>query len=233
MFFLESLNEQWVHLFHNLYEAAHISRWEKNLNRKKLEILLKSSIDYLDHYEREAIFVYHLRAFFKDLRHDRIGLKEIVLRCKNLLTMAEKWEHDYPEKSSLRSLGQSYLLFILTLNDSSFSPTHQRKVLKLAYSYAMTAQQIIKNADHPYFNLLFCLIHIASNKWSAGTKELHALAKKYPDQQLYKILVQLYLKIGLPNVSRYFQKKLNAHQDTSKSHYLTLYSNLSSFSNLA
>lgn len=230
MFFLENLDKQWVHLFHGLYDDSQISRWEENLGNKKLEVLLKSSPDYLEHHEREAIFVFHLRSFFKDIRHDHIGLKEIVLRSKRLLSMAEQWEKQHDETSPLRSLGQSYLLFILTLNNSVYSPAHQRKILQLAFTYGKKAQMEIRSPEHPYFNLLFCLIHIASDKWSEGTRELHALATKYPDQQLYNILVKLYLKIGLPNVSRYFQRKRD-HLAAAES--LTLNSNLRSFSNLA
>jgi len=229
-FFLENLNHQWVHLYLNLHEEAHISNWDKNLNNKKLEVLLKSSPDYLDHDEREAIFVFHLRTFFQNIRNDHIGLTEILLRCQKLLSMAKKWEKDYSQTSPLRSLGQSYLLFILTLNNSSFSPTQQKEILALACRYAKKAQFEIKQPDHPYFNLLFCLFHIASDRWNDGTKQLHALAIKYPNQQLYDILVKLYLKIGLPRVSRYFKCKRN-HLPLND--FLTLNSDLRSFSNLA
>lgn len=231
MLFLENLDKQWVHLFHNLYEQDHISRWKKNLNNKKLEVLLKSSLDYLDHHEREAVFVYHLKMFFKDIRNDNIGLKEIVSRSKKILTIAEQWEKMSSKESPLRSLGQSYLLFILTLNNSAYSPAHQKKILDLAYAYALSAQLKIKKPNHPYFNLLFCLIHIASNRWNEGTKELHSLASKYPDRQLYSILVKLYLKIGLPNVSRYFKNKRDHFFTGADS--LALNSDFRSFSNLA
>lgn len=232
MFFLQSLDKQWVHLFHDLYDDSQIARWEENLDNKKLEVLLKSSPDYLDHHEREAIFIFHLRSFFKDIRHDHIGLKEIVLRCKRLLTMADEWEKAHEQRSPLRSLGQSYLLFILTLNNAVYSPAHQKKILKLAMAYGRKAQNEINSSDHPYFNLLFCLIHIASDKWNEGTKELHALATKYPDKQLYSILVKLYLKIGLPNVSRYFQKKRD-HLATGAGATLGLNSDFKACSNLA
>ncbi len=238
IFFLEKLNEQWMEIFHELYSEEHIARWEENLGQKKLEILMKSSIDYLEHTEREAIFVFSLRNFFIDIHHNQIGLKQIVSQCRKLLQLAQHWENTSSEKSPIRSLGQSYLLFILTLNNSIYSPAHQRKVLELAYSYGQKALlETQKNNNnetqqkHPYFNLLFSIIHVASGNWDGATKELHSLSIKYPDPKLYQVLVKLYIKIELPNVAHYFAQKLEKNQFVAES--LTLNSDLRAFSNCA
>ncbi len=228
IFFLKNLDHQWVQIFHELYNEEQISRWEENLDHKKLEVLLKSSTDYLDHHEKEAIFVFSLRTFFKNIRHDHIGLKDIVAQSKELLNMAQRWEQSSEQASPLRSLGQSYLLFILTLNNSVYSPAHQKKVLSLAHAYGKKAQQEGQRGDHPYFNLLFCLIHIASGQWDQGTRELHTLALKYPDPKLHDVLIKLYIKLELPNVAQYF-----AHKKANYLASLTPNSNLRSFSNCA
>ena len=212
IFFLKELDDQWIRLFHDLFDESHIKKWNENLHQNKLEVLLKSSLHYLDHHEKEAVFVYYLRSFFKDLKHNHLGLKEIVKQCKDLLQLADIWEKQEEKVSAIRSLGQSYLLFILTLNNSVYSPGHQKKVLALSYTYGKKAQlevnQITDASYHPYFGLLFCLLHIASGDWDKGTKELHALANRYPDPKLYEVLSKLYIKIGLPNVSEYFKRKL-------------------------
>ncbi len=238
LFFLKELDEQWVKLFHNLTEENHIKRWDNNLNQRKLEILLKCSLEYLDHGEKEAVFVYHLRNFFKSIKHDQIGLKEIVEQSKLLLTMAESWEKTDSNPSPIRSLGQSYLLFILTLNNSVYKPDHQRKILNLAHLYGEKAKGEIEERDgktqHPYFGLLFCLLHIARGNWDAGTKELHALAIQYPDPKLYEVLSKLYIKIGLPNVAQFFKNKLDhLSSDDSDAFESELNSVLSPFMNCA
>lgn len=148
------------------------------------------------------------------MAHNHIGLKEIVSQSKKLLRLAETWEKEELKSiSPIRSLGQSYLLFILSLNNSDFSPLHQRKVLQLSHEYGIKAHEEIKEItkveDHPYFGLLFCLLHIARGQWDLGTKVLHSLSKQYPDPTFYKVLVKLYTKIELPNVAKYFEKKLN------------------------
>jgi len=216
MFFLKELDHHWISLFHDLYDEDIYSKWNQNLNTKKLEVLIKSSLHYLDHHEKEAIFLFHLRSFFKDIKYDHIGLKDIVSQSKNLLRMAERWEKEDDTPSAIRSLGQSYLLFIMTLNNSVYTPLHQRKVLSQAFEYGQKAKRELNDSNHPYFGLLFCLINIAAGQWNQGTKELHALAQHYPDPKLFHVLSKLYIKIGLPNVAKYFEKKLN-HLETLSS----------------
>ena len=77
LFFLKELNESWSELFHVLWDENSAKKWNQNLDHKKLEILLKSSWDYLDHHEKEAVFIFRMRTFFKEMKNDEIGLKKI------------------------------------------------------------------------------------------------------------------------------------------------------------
>lgn len=224
LFFLKELNESWSELFHVLWDENSAKKWNQNLDHKKLEILLKSSWDYLDHHEKEAVFIFRMRTFFKEMKNDEIGLKKIVENCKELLHLADQWEKidilATQKKSPLRSLGQSYLLFILTLNNSVYSPTHQKKILELAQTYGKKAQWEVEESameDHPYFGLLFCLLHVAKGEWDKATQTLHKLSQRYPDPRFYQVLMKLYIKIDLPNVAYYFEKKLKASQTSQRS----------------
>lgn len=61
--------------------------------------------------------------------------------------------------------------------------------------------------DHPYLYLLRVLTFVGRGKWVSATKSLHEYSNKYPHPRTTTVLIKLYEKIGMPQVSHYLKQE--------------------------
>ena len=224
--FNQELDVLWVELMLNdelskEKEEDHrraLYKWADNLTPAKVEILLQSPPEYLSGGEIKALIIIKMRNYFqktKAFSSRKSKIKEHHGLCQEMLNQIEHWDmilvdghEDRGFDSGLLNLARSFLLFDLALTSENSSIENQRKIITLAHHHLNVTMVIHKAVeDHPYFLLMSVLYFIAKDKWEHSTRILHNLSKKYPSPELYKVLIELYTKIELPNVARYFEQK--------------------------
>lgn len=243
--FNQELDVLWMEMMLNdeiIREEDHrraLYKWANNLAPSKIEILLQSPPEYLSSGEIKALIIIKMRNYFQRTKlftSKKSKIKEHHSLCQEMLAQIEHWDmilidghEDRGLDSGILNLAKSFLLFDLALTSENSSIENQRKVITLAHHHLNVTMVIHKAIeDHPYFLLMSVLYFIAKDKWEQSTRILHNLSKKYPSPELYKVLIELYTKIELPNVALYFEHKgqsltkSNFKKKSSKTHYSTV-----------
>lgn len=71
--------------------------------------------------------------------------------------------------------------------------------------------------EHPYLYLLKVLTYVGRGKWVSATKALHEFSNKFPHPRTTFVLIKLYEKIGMPQVSHYLKQEQKKKLESTSS----------------
>jgi hypothetical protein len=173
------------------------------------ELWMNSPIQYLS--EKDLILLINYRAKQANKSIDDLNQNRQISFLEWCETIKK-----YSKNSSLLeqtiSITKAHTLFLLALKSEDQT---QRKILKISVSEleALEGKEI---STHPYLFYLRGLQKVALGDWQEATSQFHQASNYTHNPALYGLLINLYLHLEMPAVSRFFEQKLKKQSSLDK-----------------
>lgn len=197
-FFSKELNRYWAKI--QLQEASLKGKDKKEYLRN----IAKSPLSYLNMGDAKILYFIKVKEVYAhslNLSEDpqaAYNMQKGIMELHRVRLHLERKKVD----DSFVKLSQIFETFFLALSEEG---EKSRKLMGLTEFFIDEFKEI---EDHPYLYLLRVLTFVGRGKWVSATKSLHEFSNKFPHPGMTKVLIKLYEKIGMPQVSHYLKQEM-------------------------
>ncbi len=209
-FFHEELDQNWVKDLIDLPRLQHMNfpSYMKNIEKAPLIYLSEEDLKVLYFLEAGRTFDNILFAIRMncEMPFDQIKRLEAILKTYR--------EQINLSKPSFLPMSEAFLTFFYGLSSQK---EKSRKFMSLAEHHMAEALERVEDENHHPYGLLFvALTQVGRGLWDEATKTIKNYSLLKPGPQVFRILIKLYLHMGMREEAKAIERQAVQHRQKIK-----------------